>query len=162
MAKLVLYISGQAPFADLWFQEIATYILESQLNSHADCELSLTFVDESDMAALNEKWRGHRCATDVLSLELERPGETQDGLCMLGDIIFCEDYIRQQAQTYGTEFEQELALLFIHGVLHLLGYDHMNEKEALQMEKIEDELLRHFFPAMPNITVVRHQEIGVL
>lgn len=108
------------------------------------CYLSVTIVADKRMHELNLQWRGQDRPTDVLSLECERPDDPdlgRDEPCELGDIVLAPRYIARQAASFGTTAADETRLLLVHGVLHLLGYDHMVEEEAQTMEAREDELL---------------------
>ncbi len=108
------------------------------------CYLSLSIVSDSQMHELNLEWRDQDRATDVLSLECDRPDDpelAEDEPCELGDIVLAPCYIERQAHSFGTTPADETRLLLVHGVLHLLGYDHIDEDEACVMEAREDELL---------------------
>ncbi|MEY8436467.1 rRNA maturation RNase YbeY [Atopobiaceae bacterium 24-176] len=108
------------------------------------CVVSVSVTDDEGMRALNAEWRGVDAATDVISLECERPDDPSllpDEPCELGDIVLDPAYIDAQASRFGTTPQDETRLLAIHGLLHLLGYDHLEEDEARVMEAREDELL---------------------
>ena len=110
------------------------------------CQLSVTFVELEEIHELNREYRGVDRPTDVLSFpqfediseELPEVGE----IC-LGDVVICEEKAREQATEYGHSFERELVYLFTHSVLHLLGYDHMEEAEKQEMRAREEEIMRH-------------------
>lgn len=109
------------------------------------CLMSVSVVSDERMAALNERWRGCPQATDVISLECERPCDPDlapGEPCELGDVVIAPDYVARQARRYGTAWADEFRLLLVHGTLHLLGYDHLEEDEARAMEAREDELVR--------------------
>ncbi len=109
-----------------------------------ECFVSITVVSDTHMHELNLEWRGQDRPTDVLSLECERPDDpdlSEGEPCELGDIVIAPAYIQRQAASFGTTVADETRLLLVHGMLHLLGYDHMVEDEALCMEAREDELL---------------------
>ncbi|MCH3943149.1 MAG: rRNA maturation RNase YbeY [Atopobiaceae bacterium] len=117
-----------------------------------DCVVSLSLVDDEDMRGYNREWRGIDAPTDVLSFEMDRPdlahGAGADELsaqgdepCELGDIVLAPDYVRRQAPRFGNTPADEMLLLLVHGMLHLLGYDHIVEEEARRMEAREDELV---------------------
>lgn len=109
------------------------------------CFVSLSIVADGHMHELNREWRGQDRPTDVLSLECERPDDpelAEDEPCELGDIALAPDYIARQAAHFSTTPADETRLLLVHGMLHLLGYDHLEESEALVMETREDELVR--------------------
>lgn len=111
-------------------------------------EVTLIFVSESEMAAYNERFLDRSEPTDVLAFPVEElmPGVVPDTdphgpPLMLGDVIVAPGYVRRQAESYGVEFEDEMALMVTHGILHLLGYDHVDDEEAERMESRERELL---------------------
>lgn len=107
------------------------------------CVVSVSVADDEAMRALNGQWRGIDAPTDVISLECERPDDPSllpDEPCELGDIVLDPAYIAAQAARFGTTPEDETRLLAVHGLLHLLGYDHLADDEARVMEAREDEL----------------------
>jgi probable rRNA maturation factor len=111
-------------------------------------EVTLIFVSESEMAAYNERFLDRSGPTDVLAFPVEElmPGvvpdtDPQGPPLMLGDVIIAPGYVRQQAESNGVEFDDEMALMVTHGILHLLGYDHVDDEEAERMESRERELL---------------------
>jgi len=107
-----------------------------------DVELSIALVDEDEIRGLNAHYRGKDSVTDVLSFETEEeePG-TSEYPHLLGDVVICPSAAARQAEEYGQTFEQEMALLLTHGILHLLGYDHQDDTEAKIMEGREKEIL---------------------
>jgi len=107
-----------------------------------DVELSIVLVDEDEIRGLNAHYRGKDSVTDVLSFETEEeePG-TSEYPHLLGDVVICPSAAARQAEEYGQTFEQEMALLLTHGILHLLGYDHQDDTEAKIMEGHEKEIL---------------------
>lgn len=113
-----------------------------------DVEVTLLFVDEEEMASYNERFLSRRGPTDVLAFPVEEllPGvvpdhDPQGPPLMLGDVVIAPGYVRKQADDYGVSFEDEMALMVTHGILHLLGYDHLDDEEAERMEERERELL---------------------
>ena len=109
-------------------------------------ELTLTFVDRAEIADLNEQHLGKPGPTDVLSFPLDAGAESHpapgDSVpTLLGDVVICPDVARMQAPTHAGTLDDELALLVIHGVLHVLGYDHVEAGEAEAMRTREVELL---------------------
>lgn len=113
-----------------------------------DVEVTLIFVSESEMAAYNERFLDREGPTDVLAFPVEdlMPGvvpdiDPQGPPLMLGDVIIAPGYVRRQAERDGIGFEDEIALMVTHGILHLLGYDHVEDDDAERMEARERELL---------------------
>jgi probable rRNA maturation factor len=110
--------------------------------------LEVTFVDEATMAELNREWMGEEGPTDVLSFPMDelRPGEegspTEDGV--LGDVVVCPAVAAVQATKAGHSVEREMGLLLVHGILHLLGYDHATVVEEKEMFALQEELLDCF------------------
>jgi probable rRNA maturation factor len=115
-----------------------------------EAELNLTFVDRATMAGLNEEHLGHEGPTDVLSFPLELPDDVPDGLpVLLGDVVVCPAVAAAQAAehagpTHDGTAEDELALLVVHGILHVLGWDHAEPDDEAAMQAHEQVLLgRH-------------------
>ena len=110
--------------------------------------LSVLCVDEDTMADMHVQWMDLPGPTDVMSFPMDelvpggRPDATDPGPAILGDIVLCPDFARKQAREAKRSFEHELAMLTIHGVLHLLGYDHIADDEAEEMETLEIALLK--------------------
>lgn len=134
-----------APLAVSWDE--VTSIFEAVL-AHEQvgrlCLVDVTVADDAAMAELNAQWRGVEGPTDVISVECERPDDpdlTPDEPCSLGDIALAPAFIADQAPHFNNSPAQETRLLLIHGLLHLLGYDHVTDEEAAVMEPLEDALL---------------------
>jgi len=103
-------------------------------------ELTLTFVDAHDIAELNAAHMGHEGPTDVLSFPMD--DEPVRGVpTLLGDIVVCPDVALEQCADHAGTLEDELALLVVHGVLHVLGHDHSEASETAVMRERELELL---------------------
>lgn len=108
------------------------------------CMVSVSAVGERRIRELNAEWRGVDRATDVISLECERPDDPSlapGEPCELGDIVLAPDYIARQAASFGTTAADETRLLLVHGLLHLLGHDHLDDASATRMEDLEEALL---------------------
>ena len=107
-------------------------------------ELTLTFVDRDEIAALNSEHMGKDGPTDVLSFPLDEPDDADaagDVPLLLGDVVVCPDVAREQASEHAGTLDDELALLVVHGVLHVLGHDHAEPAETESMRAKELELL---------------------
>ncbi len=143
--------------------ELIDQVIEATLD-HQECpyetQISLTIVELDEIQALNKEYREIDKATDVLSFPLiDYPApadfhlivDNEDGAdeyfdydsgeLMLGDIVIAYDKIKEQAEEYGHSFERELGFLIVHSMLHLLGYDHMNEDEEAVMFALQEEIL---------------------
>jgi probable rRNA maturation factor len=112
---------------------------EAALADRDDCELTLRIVDRPESRALNAAYRGKDAPTNVLSFPAEVPAEI--GLPLLGDVIICAPLVAAEAAEQGKPEVHHWAHLTIHGVLHLLGYDHEGEEDAQRMEALEIRLL---------------------
>ena len=111
-----------------------------------DAEVSVTLVDDADIAALNEAWRGKQGPTDVLSFSLlEGPHADRRG-ALLGEVVIGVDVAARQARRGRRSLDDEAARLLIHGVLHLLGHDHVRAAETRRMQA-EERRLRRTLPA---------------
>jgi probable rRNA maturation factor len=113
-------------------------------------EVSVTFVDNEAIHEINRQYRDKDQPTDVISFALEELGEGEVEIIgediprVLGDIIISTDRTKEQAEEYGHSFERELGFLAVHGFLHLLGYDHMNEADEKVMFGKQDDILSSF------------------
>ncbi len=130
-----------------------------------DCMVSVSYVSEARMRELNARWRDVDAPTDVLSLECERPDDPDlapDEPCELGDIVLAPDYVARQAASFGTTPADEERLLVVHGMLHLLGYDHLDEAAAEEMEDLEMEVLGRVATdgTLTRVVLTRHREEG--
>jgi len=100
----------------------------------SDIDLGISFVDTAEIKKLNLEYRGKDTATDVLSFPVSDELMTVEGEPQpLGDIVICIDVAKAQAADYGHSFDRELAFLVVHGVLHLLGYNHETSDEEAEM-----------------------------
>ena len=109
-----------------------------------EVEISLSYVDEDEMHELNHEWRGIDRTTDVLSFECDSAFDEDipaDETLELGDIILAPEVIARQAPGFGNSPTDECRLMLVHGMLHLLGYDHIEDDEAEVMEAREDAIL---------------------
>lgn len=126
--------------------QAAVYAVELEELESERCEISVTFVDMEEIHALNKEYRDVDRPTDVLSfpqfydLEDEIP---EVGEICLGDVVICKDKAAEQAEEFGHSFEREIIYLFVHSVLHLLGYDHMEEDEKACMRAREEQIMEH-------------------
>jgi probable rRNA maturation factor len=117
-----------------------------QLGIHPDSELSISLVDEEEMSSLHMQWLNESGPTDVLSFPMDeiKPNSSTDGPGLLGDIVLCPNYAKKQAKDVGHSLQDELEILFVHGVLHLLGFDHRENAEKAAMFSRQDEILREW------------------
>jgi probable rRNA maturation factor len=110
-----------------------------------DYEVSIILVDNEVIRALNSEYRDMDCPTDVLSFAMMEGEEyvdmNEDGEVLLGDIVISIEKAVEQAEEYGHPLKREIAFLTIHGVLHLLGYDHESDDERLRMRAREEDVL---------------------
>ena len=114
---------------------------------NAAAELTVRIVDEAEITALNRQYRGKDGPTNVLSFPYEEiPGIASD---LLGDVVICAPVVASESVAQDKPLEAHWAHMVIHGVLHLLGYDHHKEGEASRMESTEAELLADLGYANP-------------
>ena len=132
---------------DLDIRHLATlsrFVLD-RMRVHPLAELCIKAVDEETIAGLNAQWMGKEGATDVLAFPMDelRPGlvneEPEEGI--LGDLVICPAVAERQGETAGHGTQAEVDLLTVHGILHLLGYDHAEPDEKAEMFGLQDKLL---------------------
>ncbi|MGP4067693.1 rRNA maturation RNase YbeY [Halobacillus sp. B29] len=115
-----------------------------------DAEVSISFVDNNEIQEINRNYRQKDQPTDVISFAMQEEGEgetkilSEDLPLMLGDIVISLDKAKEQAEDYGHSLDRELGFLALHGFLHLLGYDHVNEEEEKAMFNRQEEILHEF------------------
>ncbi len=105
---------------------------------------NVIIINNDEIHEINRKYRGVDRATDVISFALEDDKTfevVETNMRILGDIYISIDKAREQAENYGHSLKRELSFLAVHGLLHLLGYDHMNEEEEKEMFKLQELIL---------------------
>ena len=129
------------------FADLGVWVMD-QMRVSTQSDLAILFVDPEPIAELHERWMNLQGPTDVMSFPMDelRPGD--DGApsegC-LGDIVICPWVAAQQAAAAGHSTMEEMMLLTIHGILHLLGYDHATPEQERQMFGLQRQLLLTFF-----------------
>lgn len=106
-----------------------------------DVEFNIIFTSNEEIHRINKEWRGIDRVTDVISFALEDNEEIKEDHRVLGDIYISVDKAKEQAKEYGHSFKRELCFLSVHGLLHLLGYDHMEKEEEKIMFDKQKEIL---------------------
>ena len=105
-----------------------------------DFEIGISLVTPEEIQELNHQYRGKDQVTDVLSFPIYEEADPEP--VQLGDIVICLKRAKEQAEEYGHSLERELCFLTAHGMLHLMGYDHMEEEEMEKMQKKEKEIMQ--------------------
>ncbi|WP_037605135.1 rRNA maturation RNase YbeY [Streptacidiphilus rugosus] len=124
--------------------DVARFALD-RMRIHPLSELSVIVIDEEAMAALHVQWMDEPGATDVMSFPMDelRPGKEDEELPqgLLGDIVLCPEVATKQGAANGHSMDAELQLLTVHGVLHVLGYDHEDPEEEREMFGLQKRIL---------------------
>ena len=121
-------------------EELLKWLNETlEFEDHGDTELTIRFVDENESAELNEEYRNKKGSTNILSFPFEMPDEIK--LNLLGDLIICSDVVTKEAVEQKKDELAHWAHMIIHGTLHLLGYDHLTDEQAIIMETREIKIL---------------------
>lgn len=142
---------------DLPYEDIIRQMVVATLdyeNCPYEAEVSVSIVDDEEIQAINKTYRNIDKSTDVLSFpmyeyekaaDFDSPDDSafnpESGELLLGDIVISAEKVTAQAKEYGHSKEREFAFLLVHSMLHLLGYDHMEEEERLIMESKQREIL---------------------
>lgn len=122
---------------------------ENTLDITKEYSVSLIFTDAKEIHEINRSYRNIDRPTDVISfamMDSENDYEMPEGENELGDIFISIDAVREQAESYGHSVRREVCFLFTHGLLHLLGYDHMNEEDEKVMFQIQDVIIDEIVP----------------
>ena len=127
-----------SPKLESLMEDAAKLSLEREGIPHENAEVSVTFVDGDEIRELNARFRNKDSVTDVLSFPQfddiheivnDAEGDVLSGDLLLGDVVICREVAEKQAEEYGHSYERELMYLFVHSMMHLLGYDHMEEEK---------------------------------
>lgn len=139
MAIEILNRSGvDCPEEDL--HALLTFSI-AELGLNPDCELNLLLVDETEMTDLHVKWMDEPGPTDVLSFPMDEVRPHWEELAILGDIVVCPTIGKAQALAADETFAHELAILSVHGLLHIVGYDHAIATEEKEMFALQESLV---------------------
>lgn len=147
---MVIYTEGEEVLSEIVLRKMtegAKICLNEEDIDLDRVEISLTLVDKDEIKELNCQYRNKDKVTDVLSFpqfeyvedlkEFTAEGEP----IVLGDVVICEEVAREQAEEYGHSLERELVYLFVHSILHLLGYDHEVDEEKVEMRTFEKRVM---------------------
>jgi probable rRNA maturation factor len=125
-------------------ENAARRCVETEGVDETACEISVSFVSAEEIHSLNKEYRGVDSVTDVLSFPQYESTEDMEGeLIELGDVVICRERAAEQAEEFGHSFEREIIYLFVHSVLHLLGYDHMTDEDKTEMRGREEEVMEY-------------------
>lgn len=126
------------PFSE---EQINAWVTLPLVTEFPSAELTLRFVNIQEMTTLNHTYRKINKPTNVLAFPATYPKDLALDHPFLGDIVVCPDVLLKESQSFETSLNAHWAHILIHGVLHLLGYDHIKEDDALIMQSIESRLL---------------------
>ncbi|MCF8067344.1 MAG: rRNA maturation RNase YbeY [Desulfobacterales bacterium] len=141
MEVLIKNNQNRHPISKMEIRKTVQLILNGL--DYPDAELSLLITDDSEMASFNSRYRGKEGSTNVISFPMQE-GEFSDiSPDLLGDVVISVDTAEREAKEMSIEFKDRLNELLVHGILHLVGYDHeQSEKETLVMEAKTEELMK--------------------
>lgn len=131
------------PCSESHFTSLAAYALKT-MRLDERVELSILAVDEDEMERLHIEWMDEEGPTDVLSFPIDelRPGQHFiEGKSTLGDVVLCPEVAKRQAEGAGHSTEKELEILLVHGILHLMGYDHVEKDEEKEMFALQNKIV---------------------
>lgn len=132
---------AEALVSDAWVKKIVSAALRGA-KAKGSAEVGVVFVGDREMERLNAVYRHKRTTTDVLSFGNDSPWPAAGGGRLLGDVVISVAQAERQAESVGKPLRRELALLLVHGVLHLLGYDHGRPADERVMFALQDRILK--------------------
>ncbi len=142
--KVSIDLQNECSNSSFLFDEdkIINYVTTTLNKIHytEDAEICITLVDEDQIHKLNKEYRHVDKPTNILSFPFECPPEVK--LDLLGDLVVCFSVLEQEAKDQNKSLEEHFCHLIVHGTLHLLGYDHIQDDEAVIMENLEIEILQ--------------------
>jgi probable rRNA maturation factor len=121
-------------------QSMKRWVSAAIVSKTGDTELSIRIVDEHESQELNQTYRGSSGPTNVLSFPFD--AEIPEPLPLIGDVVICAPVVAREAEQQNKELKAHWAHMIVHGVLHLQGYDHQNDTEAVIMETLETEIMQ--------------------
>jgi probable rRNA maturation factor len=124
-------------------QSVMEFAFE-RLSLDKECDLAISLVDLDEIAELHRIWMDEPGPTDVLSFPMDELALGESGPGILGDIVICPEFAKEGANKAGTSLDEELQLLVVHGLLHLLGLDHRESEEEQAMFALQGEILREW------------------
>lgn len=134
-------IDGYLPDEDDLSEWIGAVLARHEVPAHSEITIRLVGSDESQ--ALNRDYRDKDKPTNVLSFPFEMPPGVED-VALLGDLVICHAVVAAEAKEQGKSLPHHYAHMVVHGTLHLLGYDHIEDVEAEEMEALERDILSNF------------------
>ena len=149
MKLLVHYNLKNKPVSPVWIRTLSSLVLGAVKGKvfEKNAELSVLLTGDAQVRGLNKKFRGKDKTTDVLSFSLLEGKRLKSGPgegFPLGDVVLSVPQARRRAARQGKDFRAELALLLTHGILHLLGYDHVTKAQETRMFGLQNRLLKKF------------------
>jgi probable rRNA maturation factor len=117
-------------------------LAHNNMNISDPYEISIVFTDKSEIKKINREYRNIDKVTDVISFAFSEGEGAQFAPFLLGDIFICPEVVADHAVKFGTAFENELAFVVVHGVLHLLGFDHNRKGDRERMREAEDSIMK--------------------
>lgn len=120
-------------------EEINQWLSSAVATQKDEAEVTVRIVEEQESHELNLQYRGKDKSTNVLTFPFDMPAEIE--LPLLGDLVICKDVVEREAHEQGKPLKAHWAHMLIHGGLHLLGYDHIDDDEAEEMESLEVQLM---------------------
>ncbi|MDP0561620.1 MAG: rRNA maturation RNase YbeY [Candidatus Endonucleobacter sp. (ex Gigantidas childressi)] len=120
--------------------DIERWVSAALIKRTSELEISIRIVDITEGAKLNQQWRNKSGPTNVLSFPADLPVEV--GLSLLGDLVICAPTVEEESKEQGKSLQAHWAHIVIHGTLHLLGYDHIEDDQARLMESLEVKIMK--------------------
>lgn len=133
-------LEGDSLLTSGQLSEIAQAI-SHKLSITTDQSIGIAFVTQLQIRKLNKEYAGNDYATDVLSFDYGESGSVTIQ-SNIGDIVICKEIAKKQAGEYGVNVESELALLTIHGSLHILGYDHQTKSQGASLDRLQGDIMK--------------------
>lgn len=139
-----IFINNNQKILKIKKLELKTFIKEvlNKLNLDNKTEVSITFVNNNEIKELNKQYRNIDKETDVLSFPFQN--DLNLPVNILGDVIISTEKVISQSEEYGHSIEREMCFLIVHGILHLLGYDHHTKEEEEVMFSLQKKILADF------------------
>lgn len=129
-----------------WVEKVFLRLYKKKLISFNKCDLNIIFLTTREAKKINKTYRNKNYATDILSFIMQdsyADSASNKGLFFLGELVICPEVVKKNAKNHKMTYREELLYMVLHGILHLLGYDHeKSENEARRMFQLQDEIYK--------------------
>ena len=144
---MIVHIDNQTetfiPLSDRYLEKTVETVMQSTgWDTLEPYEVSVLFTDKKKIRQMNRDYRNINKATDVISFSFREGKGVEFAGMILGDLVICPEMVKKHSVTYGVDFKTEMTFVVVHGILHILGFDHVKKNDRKKMREMEDFVMR--------------------